>query len=154
VVCSHMTCKKCKHEFCWVCMGSWSEHGTAWYSCNRFDEKSGMDARDAQSKSRASLERYLHVRPAPPQPSAQAQLTTRAVLQPMGKSRAVGEAIRGAVRQDGEEDGGDAGQHGANVDRGAIHEEGGRRGREVPYDAQVDVRDGVLPREGQREGTL
>ena len=19
---SHMTCKKCKHEFCWVCMGN------------------------------------------------------------------------------------------------------------------------------------
>lgn len=58
---SHMTCKKCKHEFCWVCMGPWSEHGTAWYSCNRYDEKTGQEARDAQSKSRASLERYLHV---------------------------------------------------------------------------------------------
>jgi ariadne-1 len=57
-----MTCKKCKHEFCWVCMGPWSEHGTAWYSCNRYDEKGGVDARDSQSKSRASLERYLHVR--------------------------------------------------------------------------------------------
>lgn len=58
--CNHMTCKKCKHEFCWVCMGPWSEHGTAWYSCNRYDEKAGVDARDAQSRSRASLERYLH----------------------------------------------------------------------------------------------
>ncbi|KAK7448776.1 hypothetical protein VKT23_013507 [Stygiomarasmius scandens] len=58
--CNHMTCKKCKHEFCWVCMGPWSEHGTQWYSCNRYDEKAGVEARDAQSKSRASLERYLH----------------------------------------------------------------------------------------------
>ncbi|KAG9010854.1 hypothetical protein FRB90_007571, partial [Tulasnella sp. 427] len=58
--CNHMTCKKCKNEFCWVCMGPWSEHGNAWYSCNRFDEKEGVDARDAQSLSRASLERYLH----------------------------------------------------------------------------------------------
>ncbi|KZV72813.1 hypothetical protein PENSPDRAFT_628182 [Peniophora sp. CONT] len=58
--CNHMTCKKCKHEFCWVCMGSWQEHGTQWYNCNRFDEKSGLEARDAQSRSRASLERYLH----------------------------------------------------------------------------------------------
>lgn len=58
---SHMTCKKCKWEFCWVCMGPWSEHGNSWYQCNRFEEKSGIDARDTQAKSRASLERYLHV---------------------------------------------------------------------------------------------
>lgn len=58
--CNHMTCKKCKHEFCWVCMGPWTEHGTQWYSCNRYEEKAGIDARDQQSQSRASLERYLH----------------------------------------------------------------------------------------------
>jgi ariadne-1 len=58
--CNHMTCRKCKHEFCWMCMGLWSEHGTSWYNCNRFEEKSGSDARDAQAKSRHSLERYLH----------------------------------------------------------------------------------------------
>ncbi|GAB7347581.1 hypothetical protein MBLNU459_g4464t3 [Dothideomycetes sp. NU459] len=58
--CNHMTCRKCKHEFCWMCMGVWSEHGTSWYNCNRYEEKSGHDARDAQAKSRASLERYLH----------------------------------------------------------------------------------------------
>lgn len=57
--CNHMTCRKCKHEFCWMCMGPWSEHGTSWYNCNRFEEKSGSDARDAQAKSRHSLERYL-----------------------------------------------------------------------------------------------
>ncbi|KAK6331759.1 hypothetical protein TWF718_002301 [Orbilia javanica] len=58
--CNHMTCRKCKHEFCWVCMGPWNEHGTSWYNCNRYEEKSGIDARDTQAKSRASLERYLH----------------------------------------------------------------------------------------------
>jgi ariadne-1 len=41
-------------------MGQWSEHGTSWYNCNRFEEKSGHEARDAQAKSRQSLERYLH----------------------------------------------------------------------------------------------
>ena len=41
-------------------MGLWSEHGTSWYNCNRFEEKSGLDGRDAQAKSRQSLERYLH----------------------------------------------------------------------------------------------
>lgn len=58
--CNHMTCRKCKHEFCWICMGLWSEHGTSWYNCNRYEEKSGNEARDAQARSRQSLERYLH----------------------------------------------------------------------------------------------
>ncbi|KAI9735861.1 MAG: hypothetical protein M1834_001326 [Cirrosporium novae-zelandiae] len=58
--CNHMTCRKCKHEFCWMCMGIWSEHGTSWYNCNRYEEKSGAEARDAQARSRQSLERYLH----------------------------------------------------------------------------------------------
>lgn len=58
--CNHMTCRKCKHEFCWMCMGLWSEHGTSWYNCSRYDSRSGEEARDAQAKSRQSLERYLH----------------------------------------------------------------------------------------------
>jgi ariadne-1 len=59
--CNHMTCRKCKHEFCWICSGPWSDHGTQWYTCNRFDEKGGVEARDSQAKSRRDLERYLHV---------------------------------------------------------------------------------------------
>ncbi|KAG5437119.1 hypothetical protein PCANB_001240 [Pneumocystis canis] len=58
--CNHMICKKCKYEFCWVCIGPWSEHGTNWYNCNRYDEKSKIDFRDQQAQSRALLERYLH----------------------------------------------------------------------------------------------
>jgi ariadne-1 len=66
--CNHMTCKKCGTEvifilnqFCWVCLGNWAEHGSQWYNCNRYQEKSGIDARDSQALSRAALERYLHV---------------------------------------------------------------------------------------------
>lgn len=25
--CNHMTCRQCKFEFCWICMGPWTEHG-------------------------------------------------------------------------------------------------------------------------------
>ena len=31
--CSHMTCKQCRHEFCWICLGDWKTHS----QCNRFD---------------------------------------------------------------------------------------------------------------------
>jgi hypothetical protein len=43
-----------------MCMGLWSEHGTSWYNCSRYDSKSSEEGRDAQAKSRQSLERYLH----------------------------------------------------------------------------------------------
>ncbi|KAJ2707328.1 hypothetical protein FB645_000839 [Coemansia sp. IMI 203386] len=58
--CNHMTCRECRYEFCWVCMGPWSEHGQHFYSCNRFNEESSKDARDSVSETRAQLERYIH----------------------------------------------------------------------------------------------
>jgi len=45
-----MTCRKCKHEFCWICFGNWSGHST----CNKFVED------DSKSMDRTALERYLH----------------------------------------------------------------------------------------------
>ncbi|CRK86900.1 CLUMA_CG000722, isoform A [Clunio marinus] len=60
--CNHMVCKNqhCKHDFCWVCLGSWEPHGSSWYNCNRYDEDEARAARDAQEKLRSSLARYLH----------------------------------------------------------------------------------------------
>lgn len=31
--CNHMVCRNqnCKAEFCWVCLGPWEPHGSAWY---------------------------------------------------------------------------------------------------------------------------
>ncbi|CCW62669.1 unnamed protein product [Phytomonas sp. EM1] len=31
--CNHMTCK-CGHEFCWMCMGRWSDHKQDFFSCS------------------------------------------------------------------------------------------------------------------------
>ncbi|KAK3604434.1 hypothetical protein CHS0354_013834 [Potamilus streckersoni] len=59
--CNHMICKNqnCKADFCWVCLGPWEPHGSSWYNCNRYDEDAAKQARDAQERSRAALQRYL-----------------------------------------------------------------------------------------------
>jgi len=59
--CNHMICKNqaCKADFCWVCLGPWEPHGSAWYNCNRYDEDEAKNNRDNQEKSRAALTRYL-----------------------------------------------------------------------------------------------
>lgn len=57
--CNHMTCRKCKHEFCWICMGDWSSHGTSYYSCNKMKKDDTVLAKDIES-ARASLQRYTH----------------------------------------------------------------------------------------------
>jgi len=49
--CNHMTCKKCKHEFCWICGGDWRGHT----ACNGYSESSS-----SVSASRAELARYTH----------------------------------------------------------------------------------------------
>jgi ariadne-1 len=58
--CNHMTCKICKHEFCWICMGSWAEHGQTtggYYKCNRFE--GGPSDGTAAQKAKVELDRYL-----------------------------------------------------------------------------------------------
>lgn len=61
-----MTCrnKGCRHEFCWICMGPWSDHGQStggYYSCNKF--KAGGrpegDGGDERSRAKAESEKYI-----------------------------------------------------------------------------------------------
>lgn len=36
-----MTCRVCGHDFCWMCMAPWSEHGQktgGYYNCNKYEE--------------------------------------------------------------------------------------------------------------------
>ena len=54
--CNHMTCKICKHDFCWICLQPWQDHGGGYYKCNRFVSKEEVGAQ----KAKAELERYLH----------------------------------------------------------------------------------------------
>lgn len=51
--CNHMTCRNCKHEFCWLCFGKWSGHN----SCSEY-AKSNDTARAEEALS--DLERYTH----------------------------------------------------------------------------------------------
>ncbi|CAI0465473.1 unnamed protein product [Linum tenue] len=52
--CMHMRCAApCRHEFCWVCLGSWTGHS---YSCNRYKD---VDPDGLQSL-REEVKRYQH----------------------------------------------------------------------------------------------
>ncbi|XP_071690248.1 probable E3 ubiquitin-protein ligase ARI7 [Rutidosis leptorrhynchoides] len=66
--CMHMTCNPpCKHEFCWLCLGQWSEHGErtgGFYACNRYEaaKQEGVydEAERRREMAKNSLERYTH----------------------------------------------------------------------------------------------
>uniref|UniRef100_A0A0D9W6L3 RBR-type E3 ubiquitin transferase n=1 Tax=Leersia perrieri TaxID=77586 RepID=A0A0D9W6L3_9ORYZ len=66
--CMHITCTPpCKFEFCWLCLGPWSEHGErtgGFYACNRYEaarqEGAYDDAERRREMAKNSLERYTH----------------------------------------------------------------------------------------------
>ena len=61
--CMHMTCAKCGHHFCWLCLGDWSKHGSAtggYYKCNIY-KPSEADTKGEQYIKRLQFftDRYL-----------------------------------------------------------------------------------------------
>jgi ariadne-1 len=67
--CNHMICSKaggCGHEFCWLCLGEWSTHGTStggYYQCNIYDKqaKEGRHTEEEKTRQRAkhALDKYM-----------------------------------------------------------------------------------------------
>jgi len=64
-----MTCRKhaggCGHEFCWLCKGDWSKHGSStggYYQCNIYEKSKAegtlSEEESAQAHAQNELERY------------------------------------------------------------------------------------------------
>jgi len=66
--CNHMTCYKCNHDFCWVCMGRWRFHGDwtgGYFECNNYiakklaKRKLNKAKSEAQKKAKKKHGRYF-----------------------------------------------------------------------------------------------
>lgn len=63
--CMHMTCTKagCGFEFCWLCRGSWKEHGSAtggYYKCNKYEKNKDASKEEQQARAaKTELEHYM-----------------------------------------------------------------------------------------------
>jgi len=58
--CNHMQCYNCKHDFCWMCLGDWRNHGSEYYECSRYKENPNIANESAHAQAREALKKYLH----------------------------------------------------------------------------------------------
>jgi len=58
--CNHMQCYNCKHDFCWMCLGDWKNHGSEYYECSRYKENPNIAYESVHAQAREALKKYLH----------------------------------------------------------------------------------------------
>ncbi|KAL5286972.1 ARIH2 family protein [Megaselia abdita] len=58
--CNHMHCFHCKHDFCWMCLGDWKNHGSEYYECSRYKENPNIANESIHAQAREALKKYLH----------------------------------------------------------------------------------------------
>eukprot|EP01103_Thecamoeba_quadrilineata_P002550 TRINITY_DN12499_c0_g1_i1.p1 TRINITY_DN12499_c0_g1~~TRINITY_DN12499_c0_g1_i1.p1 ORF type:complete len:498 (-),score=80.68 TRINITY_DN12499_c0_g1_i1:94-1563(-) len=64
--CMHMTCYKnaggCGYEFCWLCRGAWTDHGSntgGYYACNKYDNSEAKNDDVKVQDVKTELELYM-----------------------------------------------------------------------------------------------
>ncbi|KAL7721371.1 RBR-type E3 ubiquitin transferase [Entamoeba marina] len=63
--CNHMTCPKCKGQWCWMCRGDWATHGEktgGYFSCNIYKKggTKGNELDDKAKNQKQFYEKYNH----------------------------------------------------------------------------------------------
>ena len=61
--CNHMTCSRCKGEWCWMCRGDWKTHGShtgGFYTCNKYESSEAKKIDDWAKSYMVDSERYKH----------------------------------------------------------------------------------------------
>jgi len=53
--CNHMTCRKCRHEFCWICKGEWRSHR----GCGGIKYEQKKEEENAL-KAKTELSKYMY----------------------------------------------------------------------------------------------